>query len=227
MSRPAGGGGGVGTASAAATLLPAAALVAVDHVAPGGGWWDGYVRGQLFASMSGARMEGATNHAYLLGSLAGGFWPGVPFLVLAFLGAILTPRSARSRAVLALVAWAAVIVAGFSFAGRSYWWYVVPAFMPLALAAGAGLESILQRAFADAGPRWGLRIFTGAGFLALALSPLWPERWLVRPCPFGDLPARASTVAPAGTVLRLGASPGRGVTDLRAHAGWLARPPGP
>jgi 4-amino-4-deoxy-L-arabinose transferase-like glycosyltransferase len=209
--------------TAAGVLLPVAAFVAVDHVALGGAWWNGYVRGQLLASMLGTRVEGATSHTYLLRSLAGAFWPGLPFLALGLLGAAFTPRAARSRAILALVAWALVIVAGFSFAGRAYWWYAMPAFMPLALAAGAGLESVLHRLFAEAGPRWGIRIATGAGLLLVALAPLWPEPWLVRPCTFGDLPARAAAVAPAGTVLRLGLSPARAFTDVRAHAGWLAQ----
>jgi 4-amino-4-deoxy-L-arabinose transferase-like glycosyltransferase len=209
--------------TAVAMLLPAAALAAVDHVAFGGAWWNGYVRDQLLASLSGARVEGSTSHTYLVRSIAGGFWPGLPFLLVALAGAVFAPRAPRSRAVQALTAWAAVVVAGYSVAGRAYWWYAVPAFMPLALAAGAGLEAALHRGFAEAGPRWGVRVATVAGLLALALAPLWPEKWLVKPCSFGDLPALAARLGPTGTLLRLGPSPERSFTDVRAHAGWLAQ----
>jgi 4-amino-4-deoxy-L-arabinose transferase-like glycosyltransferase len=208
--------------AALGAALPPLAFLLLD-AARGGAWWHGYVRGQVLASMTGARFEGAADHLYLVKSIAGAFWPGLPFLVLAVALALRAPRAPASRAALALVAWAAVVVGGFSLAGRAYWWYAVPAYPPLALAAGAGLEAVLRRLLGGGGARRALAGMTALATVALALAPLWPERWLVRPCPLGDLPARAAALAPAGSDLVLAASPARGFTDARAHAGWLAQ----
>ncbi len=213
---------GAWLAIGAAVVGPPLLFLAVDGVT-GAGWWDGYVRHQLLASLTGARAEGRTYHGYLLLAVAGGFWPGLPLLAIALIAAVRAPRAPRSRAVLGLVAWAAVVLAGFSAAGRAYWWYAVPAFMPLALAAGAGLELALERAFGEAGPRRGIQVAAVVGALGLALVPAWPVRWLVARCPFGDLPARAAAMAGPGQVLRLGAAPSRGPSGVRALAGWLAQ----
>jgi 4-amino-4-deoxy-L-arabinose transferase-like glycosyltransferase len=207
----------------AAALLPALAFLGVDALFAGGEFWRGYVRDQFLASLIGARTDGATSRLYLTGQLAARFWPGMPFLVWALVSAARNRSASRSRAVFALVAWAAVVLIGYSAAGRALSSYILPAVVPLALAAGAGLEELLERLFGESGPRRAVAVLAVIGAAALVMVPFWPARWLVPPCPLGDLPARAAALAPRGTRIQLSAAPRRSFTDLRAHAGWLAQ----
>jgi hypothetical protein len=70
--------------------------------------------------------------------------------------------------------------------------------MPLALLAGSGLDAVLARIAPRRGFGVAVRGAAVAGVAGLALAPVWPERWLVAPCPFGDLPVQAVAIAPAG-----------------------------
>jgi 4-amino-4-deoxy-L-arabinose transferase-like glycosyltransferase len=209
--------------AAVAALLPPVVFLIVDRLALGGAWWQGYVRDQFLASWSGGRVEGATSPVFLPRAIVGRFWPGLPFLAWALFDGVRSPRSPRSRTVFGLCTWAAVIVGGYMTAARAYTSYVEPALMPLALAAGVGLESLLLRLFGEAGPRRAVQVAAVTGFIALGLVPLWPAGWLAPPCVFGDLPARAALLAPAGTPLRMAALPQRDFMQVRALAGWLAQ----
>jgi 4-amino-4-deoxy-L-arabinose transferase-like glycosyltransferase len=208
---------------AVAALLPPLAFLAIDHLLIDGIWWNGYVRGQFLASLTGERIEGVTNRYFLLTVISRTFWPGLPFLAFALFSASRSPPAPQGRAVWALVAWAAVIVGGFAVAARSSSWYVIPAYMPLALAAGVGVEGAVSRLFGERGLRQTVRLATAVGVLAFLAMPFWPARWLVPPCRFGDLPAQATALSPVGTSIRFGASPERSSTDVRVLASMLSR----
>jgi 4-amino-4-deoxy-L-arabinose transferase-like glycosyltransferase len=210
-------------ATGAAMLLPPLIFLAVDGLVTGGEFWRGYVRDQFLASLTGVRTDGATSRLYLTGQLLARFWPGMPFLVWALVSAARNRRAPRSRAVLALGAWAAVVLVGYSAAGRALSSYILPSLVPLALAAGVGLEDVLQRLFGESGPRRALAVLVAVGAAGLVMVPFWPARWLVPPCPLGDLPAQAAALAPVGTRIQLSAAPTRSFTDLRANVGWLSQ----
>jgi 4-amino-4-deoxy-L-arabinose transferase-like glycosyltransferase len=152
-----------------AAALPA--LLLLYDSAHGGGWWEGYVLHQVVDSFTGRRRDGVTSHAHVLKSLWGRFWPGLPFALYAMARAV---RDAPSRRrVLALLAWAGLYVAAFSSTGRSSWYYVLPAYVPLALLAGQGAAELLQRlgARVEQGLLRGAVVFGYGGAVVAFLLP--------------------------------------------------------
>src|SRR5260370_32689367 len=107
------------------------------------GGWDGYFRSQLLSSATGARPDGNKQIWYPLATVAGRFWPGLPFMVLG-IGA-----SRRSRAAAALGIFCAAMLIELCIPGRKVWNHALVAYPGLSLLAGAGcllaLEWIRQR----------------------------------------------------------------------------------
>jgi 4-amino-4-deoxy-L-arabinose transferase-like glycosyltransferase len=190
----------------AVAIAPAALFFLYDHLALGGAWWAGYVRGQFLASALGARGDGR-GHLYLLRTVAGRFWPGLPFAALA----LVRPRPER----LALLGWAVLVVSAFSTASRSFWWYALPAFVPLALLAGAGLDDLLARWDAERAAHGARRLILGAAIAVAAVLPLHLGRFLVQPCRFDGLAAaaaaRSGSEQPLGLVSQPPDWPGQAV----------------
>jgi 4-amino-4-deoxy-L-arabinose transferase-like glycosyltransferase len=188
----------------ALAIAPLAAFFLYDRLALDGLWWNGYVLGQLGGTLSGANLDGHTERFYLLETAIRRFPHGVPFLLAAL--ALALPRSRRARLGprLALLAWAAVVVGGYSIPRRAWPWYLLPAYPAMALLAGAGLDDLLALALArgDAAFRWMRRLVGAASAATLALLPacssITGRRPLgIGPCTFGPtLPAAAAAIAP-------------------------------
>ncbi len=183
--------------------LPALALpalfLAYDQLALGGTWWKGYVQEQFLASALGQRRDGAGDHLFLLRSALGRLGPWAALLVVALVRALRERRSPRARATWALLLWAAVVVGGYSLAGRSWWHYAMPAYVPLGLAAGLGLEDAL--AFAGERAFSAFRGLAACAALLFVLSlPFRLARFVVKPCSLGELPMVSGRVPPGTRV---------------------------
>jgi 4-amino-4-deoxy-L-arabinose transferase-like glycosyltransferase len=196
---------GAWIAVAAGAVLPPLAFLAGDHLWLGGAWWDHYVLGQVVASAAGAR-RGHLGPFALLETNLWRFWPGLPFVALALVRAALNrwwpleaPRAGRMR--VALLAWAVLVFAGFAHSGRSFWWYLMPAYVPLALLAGAGVEDLLPRARAERLVDRGRLVVIGIGAALVLVLPFKVAARLERPCPFGGLPEAARAVASEGQLV--------------------------
>jgi 4-amino-4-deoxy-L-arabinose transferase-like glycosyltransferase len=185
--------------TAAAVLLPVVVFLAVDRMAVGGAWWNGYVHGQLLPSLDGRRAD-PRGHLYLLTTVYGRAIPLWPLALLA----LWRPAGAR----LALLAWAALVLGAFSAASRAYWWYALPAYVPLALLAGAALDDLVER-FGGAWltDRWLPRLAGATGVAGLCLLPLGLARIDTKPCRFGPLATEAARLAPAAAPLGLVSDP--------------------
>lgn len=184
---------------AAAALAPAALFLGYDRALQGGAFWDGYVHGQLLASVSGRRTDGF-GHLHLLRDL----WTRtLPILPLALLSLW---RERRAR--LGLLLWAALVIGAFSAASRAFWWYWLPALPPLALAAGAALDDLARWARQEGRVERALPALALAlGLALLALLPLRLARLQAKPCRFGTLAARAAALAPPGATVGLVSRP--------------------
>jgi 4-amino-4-deoxy-L-arabinose transferase-like glycosyltransferase len=185
----------------AATLLPAALFLGYDHLSLGGTWWRGYVRDQVLASVLGQRHDGAADRLYLLRSVLGRLGP---WALLAGWGLVRAARersTPRARASIALLAWAALVIGGYALAGRAWWHYAMPAYVPLALLAGAGLDALLGSG--EAAFRAARRVVAVAAALLLLTLPFGPARLVVNGCSLGELPVLAAGRPPPGTGVAL------------------------
>jgi 4-amino-4-deoxy-L-arabinose transferase-like glycosyltransferase len=177
---------------------PLGVFLVYDHLALGGTWWNGYVIGQLLHSLDGTNLDGHLERFYVVETAARRFPHGLPFVALA-----LAPTRLRRGALgprLALLAWALVVIGGFSVATRHWPWHVLPAFPALALLAGAGLDDLLALARGDVAYRWAWRLVAGAAAVTLAALPACSPQSGRRPvgigpCTFGPLAARAAALA--------------------------------
>lgn len=209
---------------AAGALLPPALFLAYDRLALCGTWWRGYVEGQVVASALGWRQDGAGGHLYLLRSALGRMGPWAPLAGFALVRAAVDRGAPRARAALGLLAWAAVVVGGYALVGRAWWHHAMPAYVPLALLAGAGLDALLgpgERAF-----RAARRVAAVAAAVLLAALPLRPARLVVKGCSLGALPLLGARRLPPGARVGLAADrvalPEAGI--LADHAGLEAVP---
>ncbi len=203
---------------AAGALLPATGFLAYDHLALGGTWWRGYVEDQVLASLLHRRhdSQAGAGRGFLALDTVGRLGPWALAVAWAGWRALRNPRSASGRATFAFLGWAAVVLLGYAFASRTFWHYGMPAYVPLSLAAGVGLEDGLrrlgERAFGA------VRSIAFAAALALAAAlPFGAVTFNVEPCPLGTLPALANAAA--------GRSRGVAVVSPRAalaEAGILA-----
>lgn len=149
-------------------LLPLAFHLA-DVLWGAGQAWPGYLKAQVFASLTGARADGRPSHLAPVLSLISRFWPGLPFLVL---GGVLAVRQrvAREPFVAFLFLWAAVIIGGLSLGRRHIPHHSWPAWPTLILLAGIGLVWLRDRG-GERLARWSRpaqgALFAGAGAFAV------------------------------------------------------------
>jgi len=149
-----------GACTTLAAAVPALAFLLLSDAS----WWNGYVRAQMVASATGARPDGYLSHWGALRSIAGRFWPGLPFVLFAGLR--------RDRPALLLL-WCAFLVAALSLPVRTVWNHELVAYPALALLAGAWLGPWFEKVK----PIWfaalaGLGIAaSAAGLGALLLLP--------------------------------------------------------
>lgn len=187
-----------------AALLPGLFFL-FDHVALGGAWAAGYLHHQVLDSLLGRRHDGAHDHGFLVRTLFGRFWPAFPFALVG-VAALFQPSYQRSRPpVLALLSWAFVFIFGFSLAGRAFWHYLLPAYVPLALVAGFGATCCLQ-VLPQAVRAWLPRALGVGALVFAALCALSPARLLGLPeCPVASLvralDRRAPRPEPVGLLL--------------------------
>lgn len=139
----------LGAFAALLAATPAALFVWIDHIAGDGSWWEGYGRTQLLASAFGGRTDGSTNPFYPLISIAGRFWPGLPFVVLGLFRAVRPARSDSKERITAtrLIALFStlLVLALVLLPGRKWWNHSLIAYPALALLAGAGAGAFLPR----------------------------------------------------------------------------------
>jgi len=182
----------------AVVALPAAFL-AYDHVALGGTWWRGYVVDQVLASLLGRRHDSQHGVArgFLVLETLGRLGPWALAVCWALWRAARAPAAPRARAAWALAAWAALVVLGYSLPARAFWHYTMPAYVPLSLLAGLGLEEAIERA-GDAAFRWTRAVVAAAAVALLGLLPFGAVTFNVRPCPLGPLTPGAAALAGRG-----------------------------
>ncbi len=185
------------------TIAAPAAFLAYDHLSLAGTWWEGYVEGQFLASALGHRRDGAGGRLFLVRSAIGRLGPWSALVALALLRSLRDRAAPRARLAWALLAWAAVVIGGYSMAGRAWWHYAMPAYVPLALLAGLGLDDVLAWAGERAFPAF--RAFAAAAALLLvAALPFRLARLVVGRCSLGALPM-ISAPLPPGTRVGLAA----------------------
>lgn len=188
----------------AGATLPAAAFLAFDQLALGGEWTTRYVGDQVVASLDGRRTSQFGHGPLYL--LSAGLWARARLLApLAALAALTVARrrDARSGPRIGLLLWIGVLVAGFGVASRAYWFYVLPAFVPLALLAGAGMEDVLERVrggLASGAARAAAVMAAFAGAALLIVGPAGALRALGDACPYGGLPVLAAVAARGAVV---------------------------
>lgn len=186
----------------ALAIAPLAGFFLYDWLALDGLWWNGYVLGQIRGTLSGANLDGHLERFYILETAIRRFPHGIPFLLVAIALALPRTRRARLGPRLALLAWAAVVIGGYSIPRRAWPWYLLPAYPPMALLAGAGLDDLLALTRGDAVFRWTRRLVGAAGAATLALLPACSSITGRRPlgigrCTFGPtIPAAAASIAP-------------------------------
>jgi 4-amino-4-deoxy-L-arabinose transferase-like glycosyltransferase len=123
-----------GALAVAAAALPAVIFLRVADKS----WWDVYVRLQLVGSALGTRTDGSLSPWAALTSVAGRFWPGLPFVLLACVALAGRRRGQREAGMLAL--WCAFLLLALSLPRRKLWHHELVAYPALALLAGAGLR---------------------------------------------------------------------------------------
>ncbi|MFO0598548.1 MAG: glycosyltransferase family 39 protein [Myxococcaceae bacterium] len=120
---------GVGALVAVLAVLPVALFLWRSDDS----WLDGYLRAQLLASATGARVDGETAWWFPFWAVGALFWPWLPLSVLAlWLG--------RKQPFLA--AWSLAVLVALALAGRKLPHHVLLAFPVLALLAASSLEHL-------------------------------------------------------------------------------------
>ena len=154
---------------------------------------------QVVESAVGRRRGGLGPWPLLKNAIVGRFWPGLPLALVALIRTAVPARraapTARPAVRWALLGWGLLVYLEYASAGRPYWWYLMPAYPGLALLAGAGVEDLVGADRGAAIVTWCQRVGAGTGLGLLILLPLKVLRPLERPCPFGELPARARALA--------------------------------
>lgn len=161
-----------------AAMLPVVAFVFTSHE-----WLEFYGRGQVLASVTGARADGDGGRSFAVQKLLEMFWPGLAFLPLLVPGVRrrLEPGAGDSRAVKLVALASLVLVVGLSLPARKVAHHVFVAFPLLALTSGVALRPLLERVVA----RWSekplamvLGFFVVAGLVAgpLGVAQLFSGR---------------------------------------------------
>ncbi len=197
-------GGALATVLAA---LPLSAFLLLDKELGAGTWWNGYAIGQLFASASGRRTDGAVAPWYPFATIAGRFWPGLPFAILGGVRAV-RAKSAPGEAAPPERLFAiqcALLLTALCLPQRKWWNHELIAFPPLALLAGAGAAPYLER-WLGKGPhreRQLVTVLACAAVLCLGASLAGlGTRLLQPPCVTSlELAAPLDRLPPGGPVL--------------------------
>jgi 4-amino-4-deoxy-L-arabinose transferase-like glycosyltransferase len=134
-------GGALATVIAAA---PVSAFLLLDKLGSGT-WWNGYVVAQLFASASGRRTDGSVGVLYPFATVAGRFWPGLPFALIGGVQAFRSKPDVPRRTERLFAIQAALLLVALCLPQRKWWNHELIAFPALALLAGAGAAPLLQR----------------------------------------------------------------------------------
>jgi len=183
-----------GAAATLAAALPAALFVFLAEPS----WREGYLHGQLLASASGARTEGTTAWWGALAGVAGRFWPGLPFALLA--------ATQRRNRMLAIAC--GLLLLGLSLPARKVWNHQLVAYPVLALLAGAWLAPFLER--------WPRVVPALAGIAAIVSALGLGARLLRPPCVASQ--EFAALLPPPGTQVLVVSAP----TDWRTLVGLAA-----
>ncbi|HUJ29115.1 MAG TPA: glycosyltransferase family 39 protein, partial [Myxococcales bacterium] len=155
-------------AGSLAAAAPLAAFLAADRLWLHQGWWDGYLRGQILASASGARPDGTPGVLSPLRFVAGRFWPGLP---LAALGSFAAVRRKESHLQCKVVAvFCGLMLLALCLPARKVWNHTLVAYPGLALLAGAGLQPL--RGWLERRSSRAAATLAGAAALAWAGAPL-------------------------------------------------------
>jgi 4-amino-4-deoxy-L-arabinose transferase-like glycosyltransferase len=185
--------------------IPTGAFFLYDHLVLGSAWLHGYVDSQVLASLDGRRIQGGQGVLYLFSRvLWDRFTPGVILGAVALVPAVVprlrkwtSPEQLRPR--LALLLWVLVPLLGFGMASRAYWVYLLPAYVPLALLAGAAVDDIARAALGVSGAervaRATARVGVAAGAVLVVAAVLGAGRLVAPPCMMEGLAERAGAVA--------------------------------
>lgn len=143
----------------ASAVMLAATLPVVAFIFTSNEWLEFYGRGQVLASVTGARADGDGGRSFALQKLLEMFWPGLaffPLLVPAVRRRFETP-SVDSRAVKLVTVASLVLLVGLSLPARKVAHHVFVAFPLLALTSGVALRPLLERVVA----RWQVKPLVG------------------------------------------------------------------
>lgn len=187
-------------------VMLVATLPVVAFVVTSNDWLELYGRGQLLASVTGARADGDGGRSFALQKLLEMFWPGLAFfpLLVPGLRRRLEPGAGDSRAVKLVTLASLVLVVGLSLPARKVAHHVFVAFPLLALTSGVALRPLLERVVT----RWQeqalvvpLSLFVLAGLVAgwLGVAQLFSGRACVMSTEF----AHTFDGIPPGTELEV------------------------
>ncbi len=158
--------------------LPVSAFLLLDRFVLHAGWWETYGQGQLVASATGMRIDGASAWWFPFTTIAGRFWPGLALIAALAIKAIARqgiPRETRTLAV-----FSAVMLVALCIPGRKVWNHALVVYPGLALLAGSSLAPF--GAWFDRRARAVARVAIAAAFVAVVSAP-WIGRLVDRdPC---------------------------------------------
>jgi 4-amino-4-deoxy-L-arabinose transferase-like glycosyltransferase len=170
-----------GFAVGALALLPVLGFLFWDCAFGGGSYWEGYVRNQLLASAVGTRPDGSFNMAFPLWTIAGRFWPGLPFAVF---GAVAAVKHSERKSLRLLALFSAFGLIELCLPARKVWNHALVLYPALALLGGVGGAPWIQR-FLREGRRMrqaaaGLWLLAAIG--ALGVLAGGGQRLVPKPC---------------------------------------------
>jgi 4-amino-4-deoxy-L-arabinose transferase-like glycosyltransferase len=214
----------LGAITVVVAVLPAAVFLLVDRYLGTATWWDGYLNKQVMASALGGREDGHFNWWFPLASIAGRFWPGLPFVALgaAYAAGIrlpswLTPggpglHAHANTAAKVLTIEVVLALGALCVPYRKVWNHALVVYPPLALLAGLGGAGIALRFASNPTGRRALQ--TGASIVATAA-------WAFALFGAGRLLLRSPCVASAEFAGELGTLPvGEPVLLVSAVPDW-------
>lgn len=209
----------IGFAGALLATLPLALFLLSDRFAGDGSWWEGYVRGQLLASATGERTDGALAWWQPLRSIAGRFWPGFPLMLIAAVRTLASWKESKSRVELVF---STMVLAALCVPARKEWNHLLIAYPGMALLASVsllGAERWLDRRKIRNGLVAGCALLAVGAWLA---APLLQRKALSSPpCVGSSEFAAYLNDVPAGTPILVVSSPThwRTLASLAAERG--------
>jgi len=186
--------------AATGAVLASAPLIGfllIDRSFLHAGWWDVYFRLQVLGSATGLRTDGETGFWYPFVTIAGRFWPGLPFVAYALI-LILRRRTRGPDALLAM--FCSCMLLALCLPGRKVWNHELVAYPGLALLAGASclpIQDWLQKHAKRA----------ATALVAAALATVVASPWIGRivngrPCVGStDFATQINVLPPGETIL--------------------------